>query len=171
MAGPSRNIVFGPWTQEEIERLFGEELPDIDLIAGYVADNPPLTATEAGSSRYAVEDFTESQPIEGEEYVPSTQLPETAPQEVPPRRSLVQAGSGPGSSNSRQGTCSASTAQTTGHTMAMIRDEGPSASAPKRKKLTSPLWDDFIVSYNRNAGGSEDRWGTCKQCGKKIQAT
>ena len=89
MAGPSRNIVLGPWTQEELERLFGEELPDIDLIAGYVADNPPPTATEAGSSRYAVEDFTESQLIEGEEYVPNMQLPKTAPREVPPLRSSV----------------------------------------------------------------------------------
>ena len=45
MAGPSRNIVFSPWTQEELERLFGEEMPDIDLIAGYVVDNPAPAAT------------------------------------------------------------------------------------------------------------------------------
>ena len=171
MAGASRNFVFGPWTQEELERLFGGEMPDIDLIVGYVSEQPGAAPTEAGSSRYALEDFTESQPVEGEEYVPSTQLPETAPREVPPRRSSVQASGGPVSSSSRQGTSSASTAQTTGHTTATGGNEGPSSSAPKRKKLTSPLWDDFIVSYNRNAGGSEDRWGTCKQCGKKIQAT
>ena len=171
MAGPSKNFVFGPWTQEEFDRLFGGEMPDIDLIAGYVVDHPGPAATEAGSSRYAVEDFTESQPIEGEEYVPSTQLPKIAPREVPPRRSSVQAGGGPVSSSSRQRTSSASTAQTTGHTTATGGDEGPSGSAPKRKKLTSPVWDDFIVSYSRNADGSEDRWGTCKQCGKKIQAT
>ena len=171
MVGPSRNFVFGPWTQEELERLFGGEMPDIDLITWYVSEQPGAAPKEAGSSRYALEDFTESQPVEGEEYVPSTQLPETVPREVPPRRLSVQVGGGPGSSNSRQGTSSASTAQTTGHATATGRDEGPSGSAPKRKKLTSPVWDDFIVSYSRNADESEDRWGTCKQCGKKIQAT
>ena len=103
MAGPSRNVVLCPWTQEELERLFGEELPDIDLIAGYVVDNPQPAATEVGSSRYAVEDFTESQPIEGEEYVHSTQMPETAPREVPPRRASVQPDVGTGSGSSRGG--------------------------------------------------------------------
>ena len=171
MAGPSRNIVLGPWTQEELERLFGEELPDIDLIAGYVVDNPAPAATEAGSSRYAVEDFTESQPIEGEEYVPSTQMPETAPREVPPRRSSVQPDVGAGSGSSMRGTSSASTAHTSGHTQPSGGDEGPSSSARKKKKLTSPVWEDFIVSFSTNADGSEERWGTCKQCGKKIQAT
>ena len=81
MAGPFRNIIFGLWTQEELERLFGDEMPDIDLIAGYVGEQPESAPTEAGSSRYALEDFTESQPVEGEEYVPSTQLPETAPRD------------------------------------------------------------------------------------------
>ena len=84
MAAPSRNFVFGPWTQEELERLFRGEMPDIDLIAGYVSEQPRAAPTEAGSSRYALEDFTESQPVEGEEYVPSTQMPETAPREVLP---------------------------------------------------------------------------------------
>ena len=79
MAGPSRNIVFGPWTQEELERLFGDEMPDIDVIAGFIVDQPAPAATEAGSSRYALEDFTESQPVEGEEYVPSTQFSKTVP--------------------------------------------------------------------------------------------
>ena len=51
-------------------------------------------------------------------------------------------------------------------------DEGPSGSiTKKKKKLTSPVWEDFIVSFSTNADGSEDRWGTCKQCGRKIQAT
>ena len=168
MAGPSRNVVFGPWTQEELQRLFGEELPDIDLIAGYVSEQPGAAPTEIGSSRYALEDFTESQPVEGEEYVLSTQLPETAPQEVPLRRSSVQASGGPVSSCSRQGTSSASTAQTTGHTTVTGGNEGPSSSARKKKKLTSPVWEDFIVSFSTNTDGSEERWGTCKQCGKKI---
>ena len=84
MAGPSKNFVFGPWTQEDFDRLFGGEMSDIDLIAGYIGDQPEPAPTEAGSSRYALEDFTESQPVEGEEYVPSTQLPETAPREVSP---------------------------------------------------------------------------------------
>ena len=79
MAGPSRNIVVGPWTQEEFERLFREELPDIDVLAGFVVDQPPPAATDAGSSRYVHEDFIESQPVEGEEYIPNTQMPETAP--------------------------------------------------------------------------------------------
>ena len=171
MAGSSRNFVFGSWTQEELERLFGGEMPDIDLIAGYVGEQPEPAPTEAECSRYALEDFTESQPVKGKEYVSSKQLPETAPREVPPRRSSIQVGGRPVSSSSRQGTSSASTAQTTGHTTATGGNEGPSGSAPKRKKLTSPVWDDFIVSYSRNADGSEDRWGTCKQCGKKIQAT
>ena len=115
MADPSRNFVFGPWTQEDFDRLFRGEMPDIDLIAGYVSEQPGAAPTEAGSSRYALEDFTESQPVEGEEYVPSTQLSETVPREVPPRRSSVQAGGGPVSPNSRQGTSSTSTTQSTGH--------------------------------------------------------
>ena len=60
MAGPSRNFVFGPWAQEELERLFGGEMPDIDLIVGYVVDQPGPALTEVGSLRYALEDFTES---------------------------------------------------------------------------------------------------------------
>ena len=139
MAGPSRNFVFGSWTQEEFDRLFGGEMLDIDLIVGYVVDQPGPAPTEAESSRYTLENFTESQPVEGEEYVPSTQLSEIATREVPPRRLSVQAGGGPGSSSSMQGTSSASTAETTRHTTATGRDEGPSGSTPKRKKLTSPV--------------------------------
>ena len=96
MAGPSRNIVVGSWTQEEFERLFGEELLDIDVLEGYVVDQPTPAATDVGSSRYAHEDFTESQPVEGEEYVPNTQLPKTALREVPPRRSSIWPVVGPG---------------------------------------------------------------------------
>ena len=139
MSGPSRNVVLGPWTQEELERLFGEELPDIDLITGYVADNPAPTATEAGSSRYAVEDFTESQLVEDEEYIPNTRILETAPREVPTRPAVVQAAGYPASDSSMPGTSSASTAKTSGHTTASGRDEGPSSSARKKKKLTSPV--------------------------------
>ena len=110
MTGPSRNIVVGPWTQEEFERLFGEELPDIDVLAGYVVDQPPPTTTDAGSSRYAHEDFTESQAVEGEEYIPNTQMPETAPREVPTRPAAVQAAGCPASDSSMRGISSASTA-------------------------------------------------------------
>ena len=174
MAGHSRNVqfdTFSVWTQENYDRLFEGKMPGIDVIAGYVVDQPMPVPTEAGSSRYGLDDFTESQPVEGEEYVPSTQMPETAPREVPPRRSSVQATVGPGSGSSMRGTSSASTAQTSGHTTPSGCDEGPSGSATKRKILMSPVWDDFIVSYSRNADGSEDRQGTYKQYGKKIQAT
>ena len=169
MSGPSRNVVLGSWTQEELERLFGEELPDIDLIAGYVADNPAPTATEAGSSRYAVEDFTESHPLEGEEYVPSTQMPETAPREVPPRRSSIQPDVGAGAGSSRGGTSSASTAHTSGHTQLSGGNEGPSSSARKKKKLTSPVWEDFIVSFSTNADGSEERWGRANNAARRYK--
>ena len=100
MAGPSRNFVFGPWIQEELERLFGGEMPDIDLIAGYVSEQPGAAPTEAESSRYVLEDFTESQPVEGEEYIPNTQMPEIAPQEVPTRPAAVQAAGCPASDSS-----------------------------------------------------------------------
>ena len=146
-------------------------MSDIDLIVEYEVDQSGPAPTEAGSSRYALEDFTESQPIEGEQYVPSTQMPKTAPREVPPRRSSVQPDVSAGSGSSMRGTSSASTAQTSGHTPASGRDEGPSGSARKKKKLTSPVWEDFIVSFSTNADRSEDRWGTCKQCDRKIQAT
>ena len=78
-------------------------MPDIDLIAGYVSEQLGAAPTEAGSSRYALEDFTESQPVEGEEYVPSTQMPETAPREVPARGASVQPDVGTGSGSSRGG--------------------------------------------------------------------
>ena len=48
-------------------------MPDIDVIAGYVVDQPLPTPTEVGGSRYEYDDFTESQPVEGEEYVPNTE--------------------------------------------------------------------------------------------------
>ena len=98
-------------------------------------------------------------------------MPEIAPREVPPRRSSIQPDVGAGSGSSRGGTSSASTAHTSGHTQPSGGNEGPSSSSRKKKKLTSPVWEDFIVSFSTNADGSEERWGTCKQCGKKIQAT
>ena len=70
MAGPSRNFVFGPWTQEEFDRLFGGEILDINIIAGYVVDQPLPVLTEARDLRYGYDDFTESQSVEGDEYVP-----------------------------------------------------------------------------------------------------
>ena len=42
-------------------------MPDIDLIARYVGEQPEPALKEVGSSRYALEDFTESQLVEGEE--------------------------------------------------------------------------------------------------------
>ena len=104
MADPSRNFVFGPWTQEDFDRLFRGEMPDIDLIAGYV-----------GSSRYALEDFTESQPVEGEEYVPSTQYLEPAPQQVQVRQGSGQASNGLRSSTSLHRTSTVSTTQAAAH--------------------------------------------------------
>ena len=64
------------------DRLFGGKIPNIDVIVGHVVDQPMPAPTEAGSSRYRLEDFTESQSVEGKEYAPSTQFPEIAPQEV-----------------------------------------------------------------------------------------
>ena len=62
-------------------------------------------------------------------------------------------------------------AHSTGPATTTRSDEGPSSLALKKNKLTSVVWEDFIVSYTRNADRSEDRWGTCKQCGKRIQVT
>ena len=75
MTDPSRNVQFGTfsaWTQEEFDRPFGGEMSNIDIIIGYVVDQSMLAPTEAGNSRYRLEDFTKSQLVEGEEYVPST---------------------------------------------------------------------------------------------------
>ena len=47
-------------------------MPDIDVIAWYIVDQPRSVQTEAESSRYELEDFIDSQPIEGEEYVLNT---------------------------------------------------------------------------------------------------
>ena len=63
MAGRSRNVQFGAfdaWTQEEYDRLFGGEMPDIDIIVGYVVYQPLSALTKAGGSRYGYDDFTES---------------------------------------------------------------------------------------------------------------
>ena len=85
MAGHSRNVqfgTFGTWTQEEYDRLFGGKMSDIDVIAGYVVDQSLPAPTEVRSSRYGYDNFIESQLIEGEEYVPSTQYPEPVPQRL-----------------------------------------------------------------------------------------
>ena len=76
ITGRSRNVqlsTYGIWTQEEYDQLFGGEMPDTDVIVGYVVDQSLPTSTEVKGSRYGYDDFTESQPIEWEEYVPSTQ--------------------------------------------------------------------------------------------------
>ena len=42
-------------------------MSDIDVIVGYVVNQPLSAPTEAGGSRYGYDDFTESQPMERED--------------------------------------------------------------------------------------------------------
>ena len=97
MAGHSRNVqfgTFGTWTQEEYDRLFGGKMSDIDVIAGYVESQPIAAPIETVGPSYEDDDFTNSQLVQGEEYVPNTQYPPAA-MEFPP-----ELGGVPGSSSS-----------------------------------------------------------------------
>ena len=40
------------------DRLFRGEMPDINIIARYIVDQPLLAPTKVGDSRYRYDDFT-----------------------------------------------------------------------------------------------------------------
>ena len=54
MAGLSKNVdfdAFGAWIQEEYDRLFKGEIPIINVITGYIVNQPLSALTEVGGSR------------------------------------------------------------------------------------------------------------------------
>ena len=73
MAGPSRNVEFGAWTQEEYENLFEGQYTNINVISGYVGSTalsvPTVPPLAQPYSQYA---YTDSQP--NEEFVPNTEV-------------------------------------------------------------------------------------------------
>ena len=127
-------------------------------------DQPLSALTESGGSRYGYDDFTESQPVEGEEYVPSTKDYEVILQQVQVPQGLGQAAGNLGLSTSIHGTIQTITTTVDTHTttpaITTRREEGLFGSAPTKKKLTSAVWEDFIISYTRNTNGSKEKWGT-----------
>ena len=73
MAGPSRNVEFGAWTQEEYENLFEGQYTNMNVISGYVGSTAlPVPTVPPPAQPYSQDAYTDSQP--NKEFVPNTEV-------------------------------------------------------------------------------------------------
>ena len=152
MAGPSRNVEFGAWTQEEYENLFEGQYTNMNVISGYVGSTAiPVPTVAPPAQPYSEDAYTDSQP--NEEFVPNTQVQPYIPDINFPVVSsggstiLVPSGSAP------QVPMEANVPESQ---VPQPKVPPPQPAEPqhisepgplKRKKLTSPVWDDFYFSF------------------------
>ena len=62
MAGPSRNVEFGAWTQEEYENLFEGQYTNMNVIRGYVGSTAlPVQTVRPPAQSYSKDAYTDSQ--------------------------------------------------------------------------------------------------------------
>ena len=174
MACPSRNVEFGAWTQEEYENLFEGQYTNMNVISGYVGSTAiPVPTVAPPAQPYSEDTYTDSQP--NEEFVPNTQVQPYIPDINFP---VVSSGGSTTPAPSVSGPAIRTEAPVP--TEAPITTEAPvpkpqvpqpevPAARPaepqhrstpppnKKKKLTSPVWDDFHISYTQSGDGTTKR--------------
>ena len=61
MAGPSRNVEFGVWTQEEYENLFEGQYTNMNVISGFVGSTAfPVLTVPSPPQPYSQDAYTDS---------------------------------------------------------------------------------------------------------------
>ena len=145
-------------SQEEYEQLFRNPLGKLELLAGYLGGPTVLPPNPN------VDEFTDSQPEEHEEFVPNTQPAQVvynfmAPTEVV--APTVSIGN------------NTATVDPLPNPQLIPEEEGGTTSARTRKKtkVTSSVWNDFELSIRIQSDCRKERWGTCKICKREIQCT
>ena len=73
MAGPSRNVEFGAWTQEEYENLFEGQYTNMNVISGYISSTALLVSSVVPPrQQYSQDAHTDFQL--NEEFIPDIQV-------------------------------------------------------------------------------------------------